>query len=194
MQKMQFDAQKWNRKGSDFEHISDSQQMADLMLKLATREFTQTGKHPTSLLLLTSDEVHLVHTPLSKAENERHAVVNLSQKLGVELGAEAVGFVSECWFVQGQFDDPELVSAQINLNDQRVEMLLIMVSWSEQPTAARFMQIVRNEANKLPSLQPRPDLLKDGQPDGIFVFKRESSLDLSGRTAIHPFKSINLKG
>ena len=100
MSSLQLDASKWDRKGSVFENVNNARQLAEAMVDKAQKHFEAVGSHSNNFFFVTRDEVHMVHTPMTgTSENERVAMGNLGLKLYMELDAEGMGTVGECWYL-----------------------------------------------------------------------------------------------
>lgn len=172
MSKLTFDAQQWKRAGTAFAEVYHAADLANLIMHNAQEQFKKNGSHPTELLFLTEDTVHLVHTPLSQKENERTAVGNLALHLFAKFGASASALISECWLIPGVSVVPEDPN-KLLLQDNKLEFLFVQVTWDGESPIARLMEIVRT-AGQPASLRPREDLITPEGIDGVLILKKEA--------------------
>lgn len=172
MSKLTFDAQQWKRAGTPYANIHHANELADLIMGQAQEQCKKTGSHPTVLLFLTEDTVHLVNVPLSNKEEERTAVGNLALHLFARFGAFASGLASECWFFPGVTTVPE-DPAKLLLLDNKLEFLFVQVTWDGEPPVARIMEIVRMPGKSV-SLRTREDLITAEGIDGVLLLKKEA--------------------
>ncbi len=171
MSSLQFDVQKWPREGTPYADVSEAQELAALMMSRAQNQLKRMGTQKTSMLFLTEDTVHLVVAPLSDKENERNAVANLGIRMAHDLGAFAVGMVSESWLIPG-VSEVEGDPSRLLHNEDKIEMLLVTVTWKDQEPAARALEIVRMTGQP-PTFKRREDLVTSDGVDGVFVLKQK---------------------
>lgn len=185
MSTLSFNAQQWPREGTPFANATNALELAALVMTNAQEQFARRGSHPTVLLLLTEDTVHLIHTPLSEKENERVAVGNMTLKLAHDYDALGVALVSEAWLFPGIAEDSIGDPSRLLHRDDKVEVLLVRASWNEDDTAAKALQIVR-ESGKDPKLIERPDLFTADGVDGLLLLKKKAEGSVSKQVIHRP--------
>lgn len=177
MSSLSFDAQQWPRKGTSYEKICCGKELAFLMLEKAKAQFEQKGTQSTNVLFMAEDTVHLIHMPSSSRKNERIAESNLVQKLALDYQAVGIGFVSEAWFIPGVSEDATVNTMELLGRDDKLEILLIRVSWKGEPSGSKAMQIVRERRNV--RLVERSDLFTPDGMDGILLLKKKGENEMS---------------
>jgi len=172
MSTITIDTQEWPREGTPFANVKDARGLADLMLTKAQEQFQQKQAQATIALLVTKDQVQLLHIPLSSKENERIAGGNLVQKLAYDKDAIGVGLASEGWFLPGETEEGINDTKRLLERKDKVEVLVIQASWQGEDTAAKAREIVR-EGRKTPQLVERPDLFTPNGANGILLLKKQ---------------------
>jgi hypothetical protein len=162
---------KAERQGSPFENTTDAQSFSLALIEYAESIFAEDGEVAPTAFFLTGDTVMVMGLTFGN-EEEKDIMAQLMGTVANEIGADAIGFISETWMASGETKE-EALALPPSQRPDRKEAIVATASWKEDDEDLKHsmkLSFIHRDGDSVSLLRDDTYDHDDGSMSGRFFF------------------------